>query len=60
MVKIHIGAAVQAIADDHADILSPREVALLYAAAARLWDEPPFLVDMRDLPPRSRPIPYRR
>ena len=55
MAKIHIGAALQAIADDYADMLSPREVALLYAAAARLWGEPPFLFDMTELPPRPKP-----
>lgn len=55
MAKIHIGAALQAIADDHVDIVSLREVALIYAAAAKLWDEPPFLIDMSELTPSPLP-----
>lgn len=34
----HIGVALQAIADQHADILTPREVEALYEAATLLWD----------------------
>lgn len=37
----HLGAALQAIADNHADILTPRETEALYQAASKLWvDEP--------------------
>lgn len=57
MAKIHIGAALQAIADTHVDTLSPREVALIYAAAAKLWDMPPFLIDATELVPSPLPKP---
>lgn len=34
----HLGTVLQAIADFHADILTPRQVAALYDAAKKLWD----------------------
>lgn len=33
----HIGAALQGIADEHADILTPRQTEALYQAASKLW-----------------------
>jgi hypothetical protein len=36
----HLGAALQFIADEHADVLTPRQIEALYRAAAKLWDGP--------------------
>lgn len=37
----HYGAALQGIADEHADVLTPRQRKALYEAAALLWDRTP-------------------
>ena len=34
----HLGAALQGIADEHADVLSRRQISALYIAAAFVWD----------------------
>jgi len=36
----HYGAALQGIADEHAGVLTPRQVVALYRAAGLLWDVP--------------------
>jgi hypothetical protein len=33
----HIGVGLQCIADNHADVLNPREIKTLYIAARKLW-----------------------
>lgn len=35
----HVGTALQGIADEHADVLHPRQIEALYQAANYLWDE---------------------
>lgn len=35
----HLGAALQGIADERADILTPRQTKALYLAASKLWGD---------------------
>jgi len=35
----HLGAALQTIADEHADVLTPRQTNALYKASRKLWDD---------------------
>jgi len=46
----HLGAALQGIADEHADVLTPRQIEALYQAASRVWegDPDPAAPDPRD------------
>lgn len=37
---LHLGVALQGIADYHADVLTPRQIEACYQAAAKLWDAP--------------------
>lgn len=41
MPKVHhLGAALQGIADEHANVLTPRQIEALYQAAKKLWSPP--------------------
>lgn len=45
----HLGAALQGIADCHADVLNPRQIEALYQSAERLWGDDPAPSDQEKL-----------